>query len=220
MSFITNMLALISQVNVIIEQVVKSGGYWAYVIMFLILYTGAAFVITAPALPSVSLIFLVASLSVAGLLNPFLSVFVLAAAIILGDVTSYFLGKGVRCKLLDNCKVPFIKHEHIKRTQHIYDKADFVSILFARFTPLIGSLAQLVAGAVNHSFTTFCLRNVIAGVIWLLVYFVGGWIVAVIPALRSNFVLIFMIVPIASGVVSVAYYLIKNIGTTPLIKRI
>ena len=219
LAFIDEAVALISKFNLLIENTVINGGDWAYIIMFVILYAGAAFVVTAPLLPSVSLIFLVASLSVAGFLNPFVSFIVLVSAIVLGDLTSYFLGKGVRCKLLDNCRIPFIKKEHINFTKNIYEKSDFISIVLARFTPLIGSLAQMVAGAVNHKLSTFCARNLVAGVIWLIVYFVGGWVVAVIPAFKNNFVLIFMVVPVASGIVSVAYYITRNFGILALSKR-
>jgi membrane-associated protein len=210
---------LFAKINILIESVVGNGGSIAYIIMFLILFIGAAFVFTAPMLPSVSLIFLVASLSIAGLLNPFLSFLVLIAAIALGDLTSYYIGKAIRYKLLNNEKVPFINPKYINRTKLIYERADFVSVVFARFTPVVGSFAQLVAGAIDHNISTFCKRNVIAGSIWLLVNFAGGCLVATIPGIKSNFALIFMLVPFASGLVSVGYYIARNSGIVLLIKR-
>jgi membrane-associated protein len=210
---------LLAKINVVIERAVGNGGSLAYIIMFLILFIGAAFVFTAPMLPSVSLIFLVASLSVAGLLNPFLSFVVLVTAIALGDLTSYYIGKIIRFKLINNEKIPFIKIKHINTTKLIYEKSDFLSILFARFTPVVGSFAQLVAGAINHNIGTFCKRNVIAGGIWLFVNFAGGCLISIIPGLKSNFALIFMLVPFASGIVSVGYYLARNSGIAFLMKR-
>lgn len=219
MTYITQMLELFAQVNILIEKVVSKGGGLAYLIMFLILFIGAAFVFTAPMLPSLSLIFLVASLCVAGLLNPVLSVVVLIAAIALGDLTSYYIGKTIRCKLINNQKVPFIKVQHINETRKLYDKADFLAIVFARFTPVIGSFAQLVAGTIDHKFGTFCKRNVISGAIWLLVNFIFGYVLAFVPALKSNFVLIFMLVPIASGFLSIGYYLARNFSSIGLMRR-
>jgi len=210
---------LFAKINILIESVVGSGGSIAYLIMFLILFIGAAFVFTAPMLPSVSLIFLVASLCVAGLLNPFLSFLVLVSAMALGDLTSYYIGKVIRNKLINNEKIPFIKTKYINRTKLIYDKADFLSIIFARFTPVVGSFAQLVAGAINNNIITFCKRNVTAGAIWLLVNFAGGCLVAVIPGIKSNFALIFMLVPFASGLISVGYYIARNSGIVLLSKR-
>lgn len=219
MEFVAQAMELFTQANIIIEKAVSSGGSLAYIIMFLILFIGAAFVFTAPMLPSISLIFLVASLCVAGLLNPVLSFLVLIAAISLGDLTSYFIGKAIRHKLINNQKIPFIKVEHINHTRRIYDKADFFAIVLARFTPMIGSFAQLVAGTIDHKITTFCKRNVIGGVIWLIVNFSGGLLIAFIPALKSNFVLIFMLVPVASMILSAGYYLAKNFSTISLMKR-
>lgn len=216
----TNYFAeLFAKVNILIESVVGNGGSIAYIIMFLVLFIGAAFVFTAPMLPSVSLIFLVASLSVAGLLNPFISFAVLITAIALGDLTSYYIGKVIRHKLINNEKIPFIKIKHINRTKLIYDRADFLSVVFARFTPIVGSFAQLVAGAIDHNIGTFCKRNIIAGAIWLLVNFAGGCLIAVIPGIKSNFALIFMLVPFASGIVSVGYYIARNSGIVLLTKR-
>ena len=219
MAFTNSIVNFLAKANVLIEHVVGNGGSLAYIIMFLILFIGAAFVFTAPMLPSVSLIFLVASLSVERLLNPFLSFIVLIAAIALGDLTSYYFGRVIRYKLINNEKIPFIKVKHINRTKLIYDKSDFLTIVFARFTPVIGSFAQLVAGAINHNIGTFCKRNVIAGAIWLLVNFVGGCLVAIIPGIKSNFALIFMLVPFASGIVSVGYYIARNSRTILLTKR-
>jgi len=208
-----------AKTNILIESVVGNGGSIAYIIMFLILFIGAAFVFTAPMLPSVSLIFLVASLSVAGLLNPFLSFIVLVVAIALGDLTSYYIGKVIRHKLINNEKIPFIKTRYINRTKLIYDRADFLSIVFARFTPVVGSFAQLVAGAIDHNIGTFCKRNIIAGAIWLLINFAGGCLVAVIPGIKSNFVLIFMLVPFASLFISIGYYIVRNSGVLLSTKR-
>lgn len=220
MAFVNTIINILANINIVIERVVGNGGSLAYIIMFLILFIGAAFVFTAPMLPSVSLIFLVASLSVAGLLNPYLSFIVLIVAIALGDLTSYYIGKVIRYKLINNEKIPFIKTKYINRTKLIYDRSDFLSIVFARFTPIVGSFAQLVAGAIDHNIGTFCKRNIIAGAIWLLVNFAGGCLVSIIPGIKSNFALVFMLVPFASGIVSVGYYIARNSGIVLLTKRI
>lgn len=219
MVFINYIADIFSKINILIESAVGNGGSIAYLIMFLILFIGAAFVFTAPMLPSVSLIFLVASLSVEGLLNPFLSFITLITAIALGDLASYYIGKLIRYKLINNEKIPFVKIKYINRTKLIYDKADFLSIVFARFTPIIGSFAQVVAGAIDHKISTFCKRNVVAGAIWLLVNFASGCLISVIPGIKSNFALIFMLVPFASGIVSAGYYIARNSGIVLLTKR-
>lgn len=214
--YITYILSTIAKINILIENVVSNGGVLAYIIMFLILFVGAAFVLTAPLLPSVSLIFLVASLSVAGLLNPFLSFVVLIAAVASGDLTSYYIGKIIRHRVINNKKIPFLKASYINRTILIYEKADFLSIVFARFTPFIGSIAQFVAGTINHNIGTFFKRNIIGGAIWLLVNFACGYLIASIPGIKSNFALIFMLVPFVSTLVSLGYHIARNIGITVL----
>ncbi|MGB7603939.1 MAG: VTT domain-containing protein [Lutisporaceae bacterium] len=210
MEYITKLLILIAYINKIIENVVISGGAWAYVVMFIMIYVGASFTLFAPVLPSVSLIFLVTSLSATGLINPYLSYIILILAICLGDITAYYIGCITRSKLIDSKFIRFIKAEHIIKTKVMYDKANFLTFLFARFTPVIGSLAQFIAGTIEYNFVSFVLNNVVAGILWMTFHFVAGWIFATIPTLEDNFVLMFFMVPIISSIIGIVYYVAKN----------
>lgn len=212
MEYVIYLTEIVTRLNYIIEKIVIHGGNWAYAVMFLILYTGAALVIAAPFLPSVSLIFLVTSLSIAGLINPIAALLTLTAAIVLGDITSYYVGKLIRAKIITTNRLSIIKEAHIERTKALYDEVGLTAVIFARFTPIVGSLAQTVAGAINYSMDAFISRNIIAGIIWLLANFVLGWAFAVIPELRSNFIVLIMIMPAFSLLVSMVYYLKKSIA--------
>lgn len=212
MEHFIKILALVSQVNTAIEGLVNGGSGWAYGAIFLIIFSGAAFVFAAPILPSVSLIFLITSLSAAGILNPFLAYLILIAAIIIGDLSAYFLGSFTRNKVINNFKLPFIKEKHLEKTRMMYDKADFLATVFARFTPVVGSLAQFVAGAIDLKLHTFVKRNVVSGMVWMTVNFSIGWLCTAIPVLGRNFVMMFMVVPIVSTIAGIAYFSIKNLG--------
>lgn len=214
MGYAVYLTEIIIRLNYIIERVVVHGGNWAYAVMFLILYAGAAFVLATPFLPSVSLIFLVTSLSIAGIINPVAALLTLTAAIVLGDVTSYYIGKLIRDKIIMAKRLIIIKEAHIERTKALYDDMGVTAVIFARFTPVVGSLAQMVAGAINYSMNAFISRNIIAGIVWLLVNFALGWAFAVIPELRSNFIVLIMIMPAFSLIVSVVYYLKKSIASS------
>ena len=212
MEYAVYLIEIITRLNHMIEKIVIHGGNWAYAVMFLILYAGAAFVLAAPFLPSVSLIFLVTSLSIARLINPVAALLTLTAAIVLGDITSYYIGKLIRDKIITTNRLSIIKEAHIERTKALYDEVGLTAVIFARFTPIVGSLAQMVAGAINYSMDAFISRNIIAGIIWLLVNFALGWAFAVIPELRSNFIVLIMIMPTFSFLGSMMYYLKKRIG--------
>ncbi|MEA4848507.1 MAG: VTT domain-containing protein [Clostridiaceae bacterium] len=214
MEYVIYLTEIVIRLNYMIEKIVVHGGNWAYAVMFLILYAGAAFVLAAPFLPSVSLIFLVTSLSITGLINPVTALLTLTAAIVLGDVTSYYIGKIIRDKIITTNRLSIIKESHIERTKALYDEVGLTAVIFARFTPIIGSLAQMVAGAINYSMDAFISRNVIAGIIWLLVNFALGWAFAVIPELRGNFIVLIMIMPAFSFLVSMLYYLKKSIASS------
>jgi membrane-associated protein len=218
MEYFIYLTEIIIRLNYMIEKIVIHGGNWAYAIMFLILYSGAAFALAAPFLPSVSLIFLVTSLSIAGLINPVAALLTLTAAIVLGDVTSYYIGKLIRDKIITTNRLSIIKETHIERTKALYDKMGLTAVIFARFTPIVGSLAQMVAGAINYSMNAFISRNIIAGIIWLLVNFALGWTFAVIPELRSNFIVLIIIMPAFSLLVSMVYYLKKSINPPKTIR--
>lgn len=212
MEYVVYLIENINKLNYIIEKVVVHSGYWAYAVIFLILYTGAAFVIAAPFLPSVSLIFLVTSLSIAGLLNPVAALMTLVSAVVLGDITSYYIGKLIRDKIITAKRLRVIKDAHLEKTKALYDEVGLMAVIFARFTPIVGSLAQTVAGAINYSMDAFIRHNIIAGIIWLLINFALGWVFAVIPELKSNFIVLIMIMPAFSFFVSMVYYVKKSIG--------
>ena len=211
MEYVIYMTEIITRLNYMIEKVVVHGGNWAYAAMFLILYVGAAFVLAAPFLPSVSLIFLVTSLSISGLINPVAALLTLVAAIVLGDITSYCIGKLIRDKIITTNRLSIIKETHIERTKALYDGVGLTAVIFARFTPIVGSLAQMVAGAINYSVDAFISRNIIAGIIWLLINFALGWAFAAIPELRSNFIVLIMLMPAFSFFGSMVYCLKKSI---------
>jgi membrane-associated protein len=219
MEHFIKILGFVSQINNTVQGLVNSDGDWAYAVIFLVIFSGAAFIFAAPVLPSVSLIFLITSLSTEGLLNPILAYFVLVAAISMGDIAAYFLGSFTRNKIINAFGVPLIKAEHLEKTKAIYGKADFFTIVFARFTPVVGSLAQYAAGTINIEFNIFARRNVIAGVIWMTINFALGWLCTIIPVLGRNFVLMFMIMPIVSAIISVSYYIFKNFDVLNIIKR-
>lgn len=212
MGYISKLMILVSNINKMIENVVIGGGAWAYLVMFIMVYAGASVALITPVLPSVSLIFLVTSLCAAGLVNPYLSYIVLVLAICSGDITAYYIGYFTRSKLISSKLLRFIKEEHITKTKVMYEKANFLTFIFARFTPVIGSLAQFIAGTINYRFTSFLLNNVVAGLIWMTFHFVAGWAFAAIPTLHNNFVLMFFMVPIISGILGITYYLIRNLN--------
>ena len=218
MEYFIYLTEIIIRLNYMIEKIVVHGGNWAYAVMFLILYTGAAFAFAAPFLPSVSLIFLVTSLSIAELINPVTALLTLAVAIVLGDITSYYIGKLIRDKIITTNRLSFIKEAHIEKTKSLYDEVGLTAVIFARFTPIVGSLAQMVAGAINYSMDAFISRNIIAGIIWLFINFALGWTFAVIPELRSNFAILIIIMPTLSFLGSMVYYLKKSIAPSKTIR--
>jgi membrane protein DedA with SNARE-associated domain len=218
MDYFIYLTEIIIRLNYIIEKIVIHGGNWAYAVMFIILYAGAAFAFAAPFLPSVSLIFLVTSLSIAGLINPVTALLTLVAAIVLGDITSYYIGKLIRNKIITTNRLNFIKEAHIEKTKALYDEVGLTAVIFARFTPIVGSLAQMVAGAINYSMDAFISRNIIAGIIWLFINFALGWTFAVIPELKSNFFVLIIIMPAFSLLVSMVYYLKKSINPPKTIR--
>lgn len=214
MEYVVYLTEIMTRLNYLIEKYVVHGGNWAYVVIFLVLYVGAAFVVAAPFLPSVSLIFLAASLSIAGLINPITTLLTLTAAIVLGDITSYYIGKLVSTKIITTNRLRIIRQDHIEKTKALYNEVGLTAVIFARFTPIVGSLAQMVAGAINYSMDAFINRNILAGIIWLMVNFALGWAFAIIPELRSNFIVLIMIMPAFSFFVSMGFYLKKSIVTS------
>jgi membrane-associated protein len=129
-------------------------------------------------LPGDSLLFVAGMYASRGDLNILALNALLIPMAILGDATSYWIGKTTGPRIFNRPKSKFFNPDHMHAARHFYEKHGGKAIILARFMPLVRTFVPVVAGVAQMRYRDFALYNVIGGAAWvasmtLLGYFLG-----------------------------------------------
>ncbi|NLG54808.1 MAG: DedA family protein [Rhodococcus sp.] len=153
-----------------------------------------------PLLPGDSLLFTAGLLSAQE--NPFAPIWLLLILIpvagFLGDQCGYFIGKKGGARLFKDNDARLFKKKYIDDSHEFFEKYGPITIILARFVPIVRTYAPLVAGASRMRYSVFVVFNLIGAVLWgagvtLLGYFLGN-----IGFIRDNVDIIFIIIVLVS----------------------
>ena len=181
--------------------VINNYGFETYLILFLIIFLETGLVVT-PFLPGDSLIFAAATFAALGALNIYILVGVLMVAAILGDTANYEIGRHLGEKLLKSERL--IKKEHIEITNKFYEKHGGKTIIFARFVPIVRTLAPFVAGIGKMSYRHFISFNALGGILWVAIVSICGYFFGNIPVVKENFTIVvigIIVISILPGII-------------------
>jgi membrane-associated protein len=175
--------------------VINQYGFETYLMLFIIIFLETGIVVT-PFLPGDSLIFAAASFAAMGMLNIYVLIGILMVAAILGDTSNYEIGRLLGSKMIKSGK--FIKKEHIDKTNKFYEKYGGKTIIFARFIPIVRTLAPFVAGIGTMSYKKFISFNIIGGMLWVVLVSICGYFFGSIPIVKNNFSMVVIAIVIIS----------------------
>ena len=99
-------------------------------------------------------------------LNIHLFVAAIALMAILGDSTGYAFGHKVGRKLFLKPNSRFFKKKYLEQAEQFYQKHGSLTIVLARFVPIVRTFAPIVAGASKMHYNTFLLFNIVGGALW------------------------------------------------------
>ncbi|ASR04847.1 Inner membrane protein YqjA [Gordonia rubripertincta] len=182
-------------------NLLNSFGTWMLAGLLLVVFIESGLLF--PLLPGDSLLF-TAGLIVAAKsaeIEPFAPLWVLLVTIpiaaFLGDQVGYWIGKKLGYTLFKpNARV--LKESYINEAHEFFEKHGPVTIILARFVPIVRTYAPLVAGAARMRYPVFLTYNIIGAVAWgagvtLLGYFLGQ-----IEFIRDNVDYIFLLIVLVS----------------------
>lgn len=168
-------------------QIVTDYQKWTYLILFAIIFMETGFVVT-PFLPGDSLLF--AAGTIAAMTGNPLSVWViiplLIAAAFMGDNTNYFIGKFLGHKVYEK-NYRLIKREYLDQTHKFYEKHGRITIIIARFMPIIRTFAPFVAGVGTMHYIRFVSFSILGNIIWVSLFTLAGFFFGNIPLIKNNF---------------------------------
>lgn len=151
-------------------------------------------------LPGDSVLFSVGLLASQGAFNIFILVPLITTAAILGDSVGYWFGAKVGRKLFKKEDSLLFKQAYLDQTRAYYERYGAMTIIIARFIPVVRTFAPILAGVAHMRYGTFLRYNIIGGVVWgaglpLLGYFLGS----VIPGIDRY------IYPIVAGIIILSF---------------
>jgi len=100
-------------------------------------------------------------------------------AAVLGDNLGYYIGQRFGPRVFSREESVFFHKDHVERAKTFYAKYGAVTIILARFVPIVRTFAPVLAGVGKMNYPTFVAYNIIGGVLWivsmsLLGFFLGA----------------------------------------------
>jgi membrane-associated protein len=148
----------------------------SYAVLFLIIFAETGLVI-APLLPGDSLLFAVGAVSASSgsPIRVEVLVVLLVVAAILGDAVNYLIGYVVGPQVFTREDSRLLNKKHLLRAHEFYEKYGGVTIILARFVPIVRTFAPFVAGIGRMNYPRFALYNITGGAAWVLSFLLAGW---------------------------------------------
>jgi membrane-associated protein len=132
--------------------------------------------------PGDSLIFSFGILAAVGKMSLIGTIAVTAVASFLGYEVAYFLGKKYGTKLFSRRDAGLISIKNMHKAERYYTRYGVLTLLFARFIPMVRTIAGPMAGIGNMKRKTFTIYNAIGAILWpTVVACIGYFFGALVP---------------------------------------
>ncbi len=185
-----------------LDLLVTQYGAWTYPLVFLIVFAETGLVVT-PFLPGDSLLFAAGALAARGLFDPILLGGILSLAAIAGDTLNYWIGQATGPKVFRQERSRLFNRGHLERTRRFFEQYGSLTIVLARFVPIVRTFAPFVAGIGRMAYGRFLFYNVVGGVVWVTVFVAIGYFFGNLPVVRQHFSLTIAVIVVLSGVPAV-----------------
>lgn len=187
--FMATLIDFIMNIDQHLVSIVQTFGSSAYFILFAIIFieTGA---VILPFLPGDSLLFAASALAANPQyhLNPWIFVVGFFFACLLGDSCNFWLGRHAE-KLLSKYQWfrKLVSEESLEKGRAFFNKYGAMSIILARFMPIIRTFVPFVAAGTDFSYKKFFKYNLIACLLWVTICCGAGHFFGNIPFVKEHF---------------------------------
>lgn len=146
-----------------VEGLVRVGGLMA-LIAIIFAETG---LLIGFFLPGDSLLVTAGLFAVSGHLELWSLFLFVSLAAIVGDAVGYFFGARTGHRIFSREDSLLFHKKHLISTKEFYDRHGGITIVLARFMPILRTFAPVVAGVGNMRYSRFALYNVMGGIGWV-----------------------------------------------------
>jgi membrane-associated protein len=169
-------------------ELLRDYGFWVYFILFAIVFAETGFVVT-PFLPGDALLFAAGALAAvdsSGTLSAPWVTLTLVVAAIAGNTTNYHIGRWIGPPAFSG-KYRFLKVEYLRSTEGFFLRHGSMTIVLARFVPVVRTCVPFVAGIARMPYARFQGYNIAGALIWVLSLVWAGFFFGNIPIIKNNF---------------------------------
>ena len=178
-----------------------------YVGLFIIIFSESGLLIGL-LLPGDSLLFTAGFLASQGYLNITTLVVLMFVAAVSGDSFGYFFGRKIGHRIFTKEKSLLLSKDHIQRSERFFEKHGPKAIIIARFTPVIRTLAPILAGVGKMKYSVFIFYNILGGLIWGMGIPISGYYLGQsIPNIDQFLIPIIVVVVVLSSLPTVIHLL-------------
>ena len=127
---------------------------------------------------------------------------VAVVAAFLGDQFGYWMGSTFGTKVFSRPGSRYLSPLHIARAHSFYKKHGKLTVVIARFVPIVRTLVPTIAGVGKMEYRTFVTYNLIGGIIWVVgVTLFGYFLGSLIPNINTYLPIVFIAVIVLSSFV-------------------
>jgi membrane-associated protein len=144
-----------------------------------------------------------------GVFNVFGLGLLLTVASILGNTVGYGIGRAPGPRLFSREDSLLFNKKHLYRAHEFYEKKGGITVIIARFMPIVRTFVPFVAGVGKMSVTRFGIFNLIGGAAWVYLLTYLGFFFGGTEIVRKNFILLVVAIIVIS-VLPIAVEMIRG----------
>jgi membrane-associated protein len=160
------------------------------ILVIVFIETGLLF----PLLPGETLLFTGGLLAASA--HPPVSIEVLATCVavvaVLGDQTGYFIGRRIGPAMFKKEDSRFFKKHYVTESHAFFEKYGPVTIILARFAPILRTFVPVVAGVSYMRYPVFLGFDIVGGIAWGAGATLAGYFLGNVPFVSKNLELIIL----------------------------
>ncbi|KKU43821.1 MAG: hypothetical protein UX60_C0016G0008 [Berkelbacteria bacterium GW2011_GWA2_46_7] len=138
-------------------------------------------------------------------------------AAIIGDNVGYRFGRRYGHRIFNKQESIFFHQDHVRKAEEFYQKHGPLTVILARFVPVVRTFAPILAGVGKMEYRKFLLYNITGGLLWVWgLGLLGHWAGKTIPNIDRYIlpgVAIVIIVSAIPGIVALIRQKIRRIRT-------
>lgn len=116
-----------------------------------------------------------------------------SVAAFVGNMVGYYIGWAVGPKVFSRKDAKLLKPDHVERSHEFFEKYGPLTVLIARFVPVVRTVATVMAGVGRMNTRLYMIYSAIGAVVWVSVVTLAGYFLGQIGWIRDNVDAIFIV---------------------------